>query len=76
MEQSNKLERKYNYIRFQSPVPPGPNLEPVYEFRLDTKDKRYLATQITRDQDTVYLMCGDCIQETPWVNVVFARPIL
>jgi hypothetical protein len=67
--------KEYSYVKFQSPVPPGKDLEPVYEFKLDTKDKRYKADKITREGDTVYLHHGATIQETPWVNVAFARPV-
>ena len=76
MAPSNKAERCYSYVRLQSPVAPGPNLEPVYEFKLDAQDKRYKADKISRDADTLYLLCNGAVQETPWVNVVVARPIL
>ncbi len=74
MKPSNK-EVQYSYIRFQSPVPPGPTLEPVYEFKLDTKDKKYKVDKITRIGDTIYLYHGDMVHHTPWVNVSYARPI-
>ena len=72
---SNVSDKEYSYIRFQAPVPPGLNLEPVYELKIDTKDKRYKADKITKDGDTIYLECNGQIQETPWVNVQYARPI-
>jgi hypothetical protein len=71
MEQATPCD----YIRFQSPVAPGVNTEPVYEFRLEAKDKKYVVDQISHDSHTVYWKFQGRIQETPWVNVQLARPI-
>lgn len=70
-----KTEKLYSYIKLQAPVPPGPNLEPVYELKLDTQDKRYKADKISREGETVTIVCNGITQEMPWVNAVFARPI-
>jgi len=75
MARSNKDDKQYSYVKFQSPVPPGVNKEPVYELKLESKDPRYKVDNISRIGDTVYLESGDLIQETPWDNVVIARPI-
>lgn len=64
-----------DYIRFQSPIPPGSNTEPVYEFRLEAKDRKYVVEQISHNEHTVYWKFQGRIQETPWVNVQLARPI-
>lgn len=72
MKLSNK---SYSYVKFHAPIPPGKDKEPVYEFKLDTQDKKYKADKITREGDTVYLTHGEGTTETPWVNVAYARPI-
>lgn len=87
MEPSNKPKKsamekliaqgiQCDYVKFQGPVPRGPNLEPVYEFRLEAKDSKYKVDQISKDGDTVYWRIGQVIEMTPWVNVAYARPIL
>ncbi len=64
------------YVRFQAPVSPKENKEPVYEFKLECKDPRYKVDEISHDNYTLYWKIDGVIQETPWVNVQWARPIL
>jgi hypothetical protein len=64
-----------SYVKFHSPVPRGENKEPVYEFKLTSKDSKYVVDEISHDQHTVYFSSDGVKGETPWMNVVLARPI-
>ena len=63
------------YIRFQAPVAPLEDKEPVYELKLSSKDPRYKVDEICHDSHTVYWRIDDTVSQTPWVNVQLARPI-
>jgi hypothetical protein len=65
-----------HYIRFQSPVAPKENKEPVFEFKLQSKDPRYKVDQISHTDTMVFWKIDGIIQTTPYVNVQWSRPIL
>jgi hypothetical protein len=64
-----------DYVKFQSPVPRLVNTEPVYEFRLTSKDSKYKVDAISHDNHTLYWTLDGTVGHTPWANVILARPI-
>jgi len=85
------LERSFEdgikcwYARFQAPVSPGINMEPVYEFYVrhpaenimpHSPKNKYTVDAMSHNEHTMYWKLGGLIQETPWVNVQWARPIV
>jgi hypothetical protein len=76
LEKSLEAGIQCSYARFQAAVAPKENKEPVHEFKLNSTDVRYKVDKISHDNHTLFWKIDGIIQETPWVNVQWARPIL
>jgi len=64
------------YVRFQTPVPPLQDKEPVQEFRLLAKnllDQKYVVDAITWTNDGVVFKCKGETNIVPLANVVYCR---
>lgn len=64
------------YVKWQAPVSPAPNTEPVYEFKLTKTVGKYKVDQISKNGDSIYFLLNGAIGMSPWVNAVQSRPIL
>ena len=65
-----------SYVRFHDAVPPAQGSEPVSEFKTESDNPKYKVDQISHDNHTLYWRRGKVIEETPWVHVKIARPIM
>lgn len=63
------------YVRFQTPVPPYLDREPVSEFKLTAKDTKYKVDKITYTKLGVIWRAGGEIDIAPLANVAYSRSI-
>jgi hypothetical protein len=61
------------YARFQQPIPPSVDKEPVSEFSLANKSSKYIVDQITYTPYGVIWRCGKEIDITALANVMYVR---
>lgn len=64
------------WVKFQSPVAPQKDREPVYEFKIEglSKDK-YLVDQMRWCPQGIIWRKGGAPEITPLINVLQARPL-
>lgn len=61
------------YARFQQPVPPSVNKEPVSEFCIRAKQLKYLVDRLTYTTHGLIWRSGGEIDLTPLPNVMYVR---
>jgi hypothetical protein len=61
------------YARFQQPIPPGVNREPVSEFTLSGKQAKYLVDTMEYTSDGLVWTFQDETNITPLANVMYVR---
>lgn len=61
------------YVRFHQPVPPAEDKEPVSEFRIETKQTKYLVDAIMWTPHGVVVTAYNKIQIIPLANVMYCR---
>lgn len=59
-----------SYVKFQGPVAPSPKQEPVYEFKLEAKDQKYVVQEIYYTDLGVVWRHRDSWNLTPLPNVL------
>ena len=64
-----------HYVRFQQPVPPSLNKEPVSEFSLLNKNTKYLVERITYTPHGLIWRAGGEVDISANANVMYVRVI-
>jgi len=63
------------YARFQGPVPPSLNKEPVSEFYLKSSTNKYVVDRITYTEHGLIWRANSELNMTPLANVQYVRSI-
>jgi hypothetical protein len=61
------------YVRFHQPVPPGEDKEPVSEFRLESKQSKYLVDMISWTPHGVIFRAHEETGIVPLANIIYCR---
>jgi hypothetical protein len=70
---SKQVGRPSYYVRFHQPVPPAEDKEPVSEFRLESKQSKYVVDSILWTIHGVIVKAFGETQIIPLANVIYCR---
>lgn len=76
IEDLSSCGRSAYYVRFHQPVPPAEDKEPVSEFRLQSKQNKYVVDSILWTQHGIIYTAYGEINIVSLANVIYCRLVI